>query len=82
MKNINILIVEDSKVESDALVKVLSANGFTVTNAARTHVEALEFCKSPEIDIIIIDVYLNGNPDGIAFAETLNASPELSKPFL
>jgi two-component system LytT family response regulator len=82
MKNINVLIVEDKKIESDALIEVLEANGFTVYGVARTHAQALQLYQSPEIDVIVIDVFLGDNPDGIAFAETLSISPNRSKPYV
>jgi DNA-binding LytR/AlgR family response regulator len=34
------------------------------------------------VDIIIIDVFLDGKPDGITFAETINIIPNASKPFV
>jgi hypothetical protein len=36
----------------------------------------------PSIIIIIIDVFLDGKPDGITFAETINIVPNTSKPFM
>jgi DNA-binding LytR/AlgR family response regulator len=34
------------------------------------------------VDVVIIDIFLNGSPDGIAFAETINVVPNASKPFV
>lgn len=82
MDTVNILIVEDRPEESDRLVKVLEANNYTVSGIARTHKEALDIYYGNEIDIAIIDVFLDGIPDGISFAETINAVPGKAKPFV
>jgi spore maturation protein SpmB len=32
--------------------------------------------------IVVIDIFLDGKPDGITFAETINIVPNKSKPFV
>jgi two-component system LytT family response regulator len=82
MDNINILIIEDLPSESDALVKVLSENNYTVVGVATSFSEALKmFYKNP-VDIIVIDIFLDGKPDGILFAETISIIPNAIKPFV
>jgi len=82
MDNINVLIIEDTKAESDALVKVLNANNYNIVGIAPTYKEALELFYNNKIDIVVIDIFLNGNPDGITFAETINVVPGAAKPFV
>lgn len=82
MELINVLIVEDTPAESDALIKVLNEHQFNVVGVARSHKEALTMFFANKIDIVIIDIYLNGIPEGISFAETINAVPESAKPFV
>ncbi len=82
MDNINVLIIEDVVAESEALVKALTTNNYTIAGVARTHAEALTLFYSKEIDIVVIDVFLDGKPDGIAFAETINIVPNKAKPFV
>ncbi|MFB9108089.1 LytR/AlgR family response regulator transcription factor [Flavobacterium gyeonganense] len=82
MDNINVLIVEDTTAESDALVKVLTDNNYNVVGIARTHQEALTLFYQNTIDIVVIDVFLDGKPDGITFAETINIVPDGQKPFV
>lgn len=82
MKTINVLIIEDTPAESDALIEVLVENNYTIVGVARTHAEALQLFYNNAIDIVVIDVFLNGSPDGISFAETINAVPAASKPFV
>ena len=82
MDNINILIIEDTPEQSDALIKVLLENNYTVVGVARNFTEALKLFYANTVDIIIIDVFLDGRPDGITFAETINIIPNASKPFV
>ena len=82
MERINILIVEDTPAESDALAKVLVEQQYNVVGVARSHQEALKLFFSNKVDIVVIDIFLNGIPEGITFAETLNNVPESSRPFV
>ena len=82
MDNINVLIIEDTPAESDALVKVLTENNYNIVGVARTHQEALTIFYQNTIDIVVIDVFLDGKPDGITFAETINIVPNGQKPFV
>ena len=82
MDQINVLIVEDIPAQSKKLTKVLEENGYNVVAVATTFKEALAlFYGAIKIDIVIIDIFLNGVPDGIAFAETINTVPNAAKPF-
>ncbi|MFD2943162.1 LytR/AlgR family response regulator transcription factor [Flavobacterium notoginsengisoli] len=82
MDNIHVLIIEDTPEQSDALVKVLLQNNFTVAGVARNFTDALKLFYENTVDIIIIDVFLDGKPDGITFAESINIIPNASKPFV
>lgn len=82
MHKINVLIIEDNKSESDALVAVLEANQYNIVGVATTYAMALQLFYSQSIDIFIVDVFLNGQPEGINFAETISLMPETTKPFV
>jgi two-component system, LytTR family, response regulator len=82
MDNINVLIIEDEKLQSDALQKVLLENNYNVVGVATNYTDALTLFYKSTIDIIVIDVFLDGKPDGITFAETINIVPNGSKPFV
>lgn len=82
MNNINVLIIEDTPSESDALIKGLQANNYTIAGLATNHKDALSLFYNNKIDIVIIDIFLNGLPDGLAFAESINIIPNASKPFV
>ncbi len=82
MDSVRILIIEDSPAESDALIEVLLANNYAVVGVARSYQEALTLFYKNTIDLVIIDVFLNGIPDGITFAETITTVPDALKPFV
>ncbi|MFC4633172.1 LytR/AlgR family response regulator transcription factor [Dokdonia ponticola] len=83
MDKINVLIIEDTPTQSDRLVRTLESHNYAVAGVATRLTEALAlFYGTQKIDIVIIDIFLNGVPDGIAFAETINAVPNASKPFV
>ena len=82
MDNINVLIVEDTPAESEALVKVLLENNYNIVGVAATYNEALKLFYNNTIDIVVIDVFLDGKPDGITFAETITIVPNGLKPFV
>ncbi|MEG1227612.1 LytR/AlgR family response regulator transcription factor [Flavobacterium plurextorum] len=82
MDNINVLIIEDTPEQSDALIKVLLENNYTIAGVARNFTDALKLFYEKTVDIIVIDVFLDGKPDGITFAESINIIPNASKPFV
>ncbi|MFT6981955.1 MAG: DNA-binding LytR/AlgR family response regulator [Crocinitomicaceae bacterium] len=82
MNKINILIIEDLKSESDPLVELLTKNGFNVVAVAENFKDAIKVFYEEPIDLLIIDVFLNGVPDGVTFAETISTVPGSLKPFI
>lgn len=82
MDNINVLIIEDLPSESDLLIKGLKANNYNIAGLATSYKDALALFYNNKVDIVIIDIFLNGSPDGIAFAESINIVPNASKPFV
>ncbi|MBF4471994.1 MULTISPECIES: LytR/AlgR family response regulator transcription factor [Flavobacterium] len=82
MDTINVLIIEDTPEQSEALSKVLQANKYNIVGVAQNYTDALTLFYQNSVDIIVIDVFLDGKPDGITFAETINIVPNASKPFV
>lgn len=82
MDKVNVLIIEDTPAESDALSKVLLANNYNVAGIACTFSDALKLFYANQVDVVIIDIFLDGKPEGITFAETINVVPHASKPFV
>ncbi|GAL66879.1 LytR/AlgR family response regulator transcription factor [Jejuia pallidilutea] len=82
MDKVNVLIIEDTPSESKVLIKTLEANNYDVVGVATTFKEAIQLFHNNAIDIAVVDIFLNGNPDGIAFAETINLTPKATRPFV
>lgn len=82
MDKINILIIEDTKSESDELANVLVDNEYNIVGVATNYTEALTMFYQNKVDLVIIDVFLNGQPEGITFAETITITPNAVKPFV
>ena len=57
--NAKVLVVEDSKVQRERLVELLTGRGYDVT-AAAGGLEALRCVKTNPPDIVILDVVLDG----------------------
>ncbi|WP_395058845.1 LytR/AlgR family response regulator transcription factor [Flavobacterium sp.] len=82
MDKINILIIEDTKSEEEALTSVLLENDYNIVGVATNYTEALTLFYQHKVDLVIIDVFLNGQPEGITFAETITITPNIAKPFV
>lgn len=82
MDSLNILIIEDTKSESDELSQVLINHNYSIIGVAANYGDALKMYYANTVDLIIIDVFLNGLPEGITFAETICITPNACKPFI
>lgn len=82
MDNIHILIVEDNPAQSNTLATILTAHGYIISAIASSYTEAIDLFYKNRVDLVIIDILLNDIPDGITFAETINAAPNAARPFV
>jgi DNA-binding LytR/AlgR family response regulator len=82
MEKIHVLIVEDTPQESDSLIRVLEEHQFHIVGVGRSHQEALKLLMNNKVDVMVVDIYLNGVPEGITFAETISQIPDLARPFV
>ena len=82
MDQINILIVEDLESESSMMKTVLEENSFNVVAVATNAREAIRIFLQEKVDILILDIFLNGHPEGLNVAETIDAMPNKMRPFI
>lgn len=66
--SVRILIVEDEQVVAMDLEMQLSSIGYQVTGIAETGHEALRLTEATKPDLILMDIHLQGDLDGIATA--------------
>lgn len=73
MANGKILIVEDDGIIAKHLEKTLSRFGYSVAAIYSSGEEAIAFMDHKDADLILMDINLNGNYDGIQTAEKITA---------
>jgi two-component system, NtrC family, response regulator HydG len=66
-----ILIVEDQFIEADSLQMILEKAGYEVCSIARSVPIALEIVENERPDLVLIDIFLQGNLTGIDLAKKL-----------
>ena len=72
MKPAKILIVEDKSVIAESLAAVLQKAGYTISGKAVSGEEALALAEKEIPDIVLMDIHLSGQLDGIQTVERLN----------
>jgi len=70
MKN-KVLIVEDQFIEANNLRMVLKSAGYQVCTVARSVDEALNILSAELPDLVLLDIFLNGDKTGIDLAPIL-----------
>lgn len=71
MKNIRVLIVEDEPIIAADLEDRLTEMGFDVAKSCDTGEEALSFLQGNGADLVLMDIQLDGDMDGIETARQL-----------
>ena len=63
-----ILIVEDQFIEANNLQMILEKAGYRVCGIARSVPSALEIIEGEKPDLVLLDIFLQGNLTGIDLA--------------
>lgn len=66
-----ILIIEDEFILAADLSDMLESEGYEVANVVDTGRDALEFYRHNEVDLVLCDIHINGDWDGIETIEKL-----------
>ena len=69
MAKTNVLVVEDESIVSKDIKHSLKKLGYNVVGAASTGERAFELAASEKPDIILMDIMLKGNINGIETAQ-------------
>jgi AmiR/NasT family two-component response regulator len=67
-----ILIAEDDMIIQMFLSKIINNAGFRVVGEARNYIEILKLVDKTQPDLIVMDIGLEGEKDGIETARFLN----------
>lgn len=73
----NILIVEDEYINAKFLEQIASDEGHNVVDIVTSANEAIEIIKNNKIDLVFMDINLDGSIDGIRCATLLNQYYEI-----
>jgi CheY-like chemotaxis protein len=77
-KEIKILIVEDEGIQAMGLEETLEQAGYQVVGIADSSEEVLEFVAASPIDLIVMDIHIKGEMDGIDTAKLVREErPEM-----
>ncbi|MCK4575655.1 response regulator, partial [candidate division WOR-3 bacterium] len=82
MKNTHILIVEDENIVAKDIENTLKRMGYTVTGIASSGEEALKKVTNKQPDLVLMDIKLKGNMDGIEAAKQLRSNFNIPVVFL
>jgi DNA-binding response OmpR family regulator len=80
MNEVNILIVEDVSITALEIKKSLMQMGYSVTDIASSYEGALRSIKRKKPDIILLDIDLKGEKNGIELAKTIRKNDSI--PFI
>jgi len=81
-RNKNILIAEDDKIISMDLKKSLSELGYNVYEPVTSGIEIVNMALALKPDVILMDIKLMGNVDGIDAAKTIKLNKNIPVIFI
>ena len=71
MANGRILVVEDDSITIKLLQKLLSNNSYDIVNCVTNGMEAIETIKNMPVDLVLMDIGINGDSDGLEIAKII-----------
>lgn len=72
MARVKILIVEDDLIAAEDIKEILEETNYVITGIARSFDEAVELFKDTNPDLVVMDIQLDGQKDGIDVAAELS----------
>ena|SRR5580698_9973154 len=71
MNNKSILIVEDEVLLARLMEMMLQAKGYNIIGRASTAEEAINTCRNNSPDLVLMDIFIKGNMNGIEAISTI-----------
>jgi PAS domain S-box-containing protein len=81
-EGVNILIVEDEAIIAMDIARTLENMGYRVVDTLSRGEDCLDRCRSNDVDVVLMDIKLQGEMDGIEAARTLSLERTLPVIFL
>jgi len=72
-----ILVVEDEWINANYITQILETFGHTVVDAVSSSPEAIVCIQKEKIDLIFMDINIDGAQDGIALAHKINETSHI-----
>ena len=69
MRIINVLIVEDQRSSAEVLAEDLERLGYRIVGIVESGSQAFQMIKAIQVDVILVDIVLKGETDGISLVE-------------
>ena len=82
MGKINVLVVEDESIVSKDIQYSLKKLGYNVVGVAATGQKAIDLCREKSPDIILMDIMLKGDINGIEASTRIKESYNIPVIFL
>jgi len=80
--NIKILIVEDEVISCMFLVEAITRRGYLVTESVGSGEKSIESFLNHKPDLVLMDIQLQGDMDGIEAAAAINAHADVPVIFI
>ena len=78
MEEIKIIIVEDESIVALDIQQRLEAMGYSVVATAASGEDAIEQCEATPPDLVLMDIRLNGEIDGIETAGHIRSHADIA----
>src|SRR5262245_58515592 len=82
MINPRILIVEDDKQLVDYIREILTESNYEIVGTTSSGEEAIDMASKLAPDLILMDILLAGNTDGVAAAQEISTKYQIPVVFL
>ncbi|WP_457598338.1 response regulator [Hydrogenimonas sp.] len=81
-RDISILVVEDESIVALEIESYLESKGFTIVGVVDTYDGAIEILETAKVDVLLCDIYINGEKSGIDLAREIQNSYDIQVIYL
>jgi AmiR/NasT family two-component response regulator len=82
MSTLNVFLIKETSQKGIILKELLESHEYNVIGIANSYQEALVLYLKLSVDVIIVDMFIDGNPEGIAFIENMLMARTKICPFI